>query len=305
MTSELQKALNDIVSSLKKEVKVKYESVSLDGARALAAALSGSARVTTLCLRGCNLGAQQVQAVAQVLWSNTVLTELELWDNEDVSHDGAQAVADMLKVNATLKTLWMYACGIGDVGASHLAGALRVNETLTELDVADNGITQMGASELAAALRVKKTLRKLSLNDNPLGDDGVKAVAVAVPQSGLKMLQIRDCHMAYRGATALCEMLKSGARLRELWVDELESASAPLEDGFRSSGWLTLCLHSAALQYIHRNDAMHQRARDLVVLLLVIRKRRRTLLSLLPKEVVREIAEMIYSTRGELEIWNV
>jgi hypothetical protein len=49
---------------------------------------------------------------------------------------------------------------------------------------------------------------------------------------------------------------------------------------------------------------MHLRARKSVYTLLLIRKLRRTALSSFPKEVVRDIAQFVYSSRGEVSVWQ-
>jgi hypothetical protein len=49
---------------------------------------------------------------------------------------------------------------------------------------------------------------------------------------------------------------------------------------------------------------MHLQARKSVHMLLLIRKLRRTVLSSFPKEVVREIAQFVYSSRGEISVWQ-
>jgi hypothetical protein len=139
----------------------------------------------------------------------------------------------------------------------------------------------------------------LDLNNNPLGNDGVKALAKAVPHSGLRKLWLRETHFGERGCAALVEMLKSGSRLLELWT--YSDHWPALEEGFRCNG---LLLYAVPKQYLERNKAMHLQARKSVYTLLLIRKLRMTFLSSFPKEVVREIAQFVYSTRGEISVWQ-
>jgi hypothetical protein len=98
---------------------------------------------------------------------------------------------------------------------------------------------------------------------------------------------------------ALVEMLKSGSRLRKLRTNNKHWPA--LEEGFRCNGWL---LETAPEQYLKRNKAMHLKARKSVYTLLLIRKLRRTALSSFPKQVGREIAQFVYSSRGEVSVWQ-
>jgi predicted PhzF superfamily epimerase YddE/YHI9 len=202
-------------------------------------------------------------------------------------------------VNTSLKSLWLHGCDVRDEGAGHFAVALQQNRTLEELWIDNNGITHVGAVAVAAALPFNQTLKCLDLECNPLGDDGVEALAKAVPLSGSRELRMRQAKFGERGCAALVEMLKNGSRLRKLRIDSDHWRA--LGEGFRCNGWL---LQDAPEQYLERNKAMHLRARKSVHTLLLIRKLRRTALSLFPKEVVREIAQFVYSSRGEISVWQ-
>jgi hypothetical protein len=205
----------------------------------------------------------------------------------------------MLCVNVALKLLYLYSCVIEDEGACHLAVALQRNRTLEELWLGGNGITHVGAAAIAAAMPSNQTLKLLDLRGNPLGDDGVEALAKAVPFSGLRKLWLHGARFGERGCTCLVEMLRNGSHLQDLGTD-LDHWRA-LEEGFCCNGWL---LAGAPDQYLERNKAMHFQARKSAYTLLLIRKLRRTALSSFPKEVVREIAQFVYSSWGEVSVWQ-
>jgi predicted PhzF superfamily epimerase YddE/YHI9 len=228
-----------------------------------------------------------------------VLTFLDFDDNDEIGQRGAKALAEMLCVNTALMILKLNGCKVGDEGAGHLAVALRQNRTLDGLVLDANSITHVGAAALAVALPFNRTLKYMFLSDNPLGNGGVEALAKAVPFSGLCTLSLYDTQFGDRGRAALVEMLKNGSRLQQLSTNSYHWPA--LEEGFRCNGWL---LESAPEQYLERNKAMHLRARESVDTLLLIRKLRRTALSSLPKEVVREIAQFLYSSRGEVSVWQ-
>jgi hypothetical protein len=267
--------------------------------RLMAACCAVSSEVKKLDLESCGLNAEVVEVIASSLRSNDVLTELDLGRNEDIGPWGAQAVSTALCVNRGLNSLRLYGCNVGDEGAGHLALALRQHRVLKKLFLGNNGITYVGAVTIAAALPFNETLRRLSIDDNVLGDDGVEALANAVPHSGLQELSLYETRFGERGCAALVEMLKNGSHLRELVTDVLHWPA--LEEGFRCNGWL---LDFAPKRYLERNQAVHKRARTSVYVFLLIRKLRRTALSSLPKELVREIAQLVYSSRGEIFVWQ-
>jgi hypothetical protein len=247
----------------------------------------------------CGLDAEMANVIVASLSCST-LTFLNLRYNKDIGSRGAQALSEMLCVSTSLKSVFLYRCSIGDEGAGHFAVALKRNTGLEVLWLGDNSITYLGAAALAVALPFKKTLKYLQLSENPLGDDGIEALAKAVPRSGLCCLWLADTGFGVKGCAILVEMLKNWSRLRLLGTST--EHWPVLEEGFRCNGWLLL---SAPEQYLERNKTMHLRARKSAYALLLIRKLRRTALSSFPKEVVREVAQFVYSTRGEIEAWDL
>ena len=131
--------------------------------------------------------------VAEILTSNTSVTEVFLSGNEKIGDEGAKALAEALKVNATVKLLNLSDCGIGDDGAAALAEALRSNTSLTKLGLwVNEDIGDEGAKALAGALKVNTTVEELILDACGIGDDG---------------------------AAAFAEALRSNTSLTKLWLD--------------------------------------------------------------------------------------
>jgi hypothetical protein len=301
MTSHLQKALDAIAMGAEDVVVGSYfDDVALDtgGICCLMAACSApTSNARSLDFSFCCLNVEAVEAIVSCL-SNCTLTELSL-GNKDIGPRCAQALGEMLCVNMFLKLLYLYGCNVGDEGAGHLAVALTRNRTLEVLRLGHNGITHVGAAALAAVLPFNQALKRLDLDLNPLGDDGVEALAKAVPRSGLCNMWLFGTDFGEHGCAALGEMLRNGSRLQELQTNSVLWPA--LEEGFRCNGWL---LDGAPEQYLERNKAMHLQARKSVYTLLSIRKLRMTALSSFPKDVVREIAQFVYSSRGEISVWQ-
>ena len=67
---------------------------------------------------------------------------------------------------------------IGDEGAEAIAEALKVNPVLTNLNLFDNNIGDDGAKAIAEALKVNPVLTELRLVlQQTIGADGAKAIA--------------------------------------------------------------------------------------------------------------------------------
>ena len=91
--------------------------------------------------------------VAEILKSNTSVTTVRLNRNTAIGDEGAKALAEALKVNATVETLDLQSCGIGDDGAAALAEALGSNTSLTRLELDRNdGIGEQGIQLLRDAI---------------------------------------------------------------------------------------------------------------------------------------------------------
>ena len=109
-----------------------------------------------------------VRHIADALKANTTLHTLFL-NEVPLGNKGAKHLAEALKVNTTLRVLILNVNRIGNVGSRHLAAALKVNTGLEELNLRGNIICHVsGANGLASALKVNTTLKKLILADNPI-----------------------------------------------------------------------------------------------------------------------------------------
>ncbi|KXS10840.1 RNI-like protein [Gonapodya prolifera JEL478] len=98
-----------------------------------------------------------------VTWSLFTHCMQVFFTDNRIGDDGAQVVADALKINMTLTKLLLRWNHIGVDGARAVADTLKVNTTLTQLILSDNGIGVDGARAVADALKVNKTLTELIL----------------------------------------------------------------------------------------------------------------------------------------------
>ncbi|CAM9904207.1 unnamed protein product, partial [Choristocarpus tenellus] len=123
------------------------------------------------------VGDEVCRLICDVLCRNTSKTNIFL-DRNCIGADGAAALANMLKVNRTVRTLSLEWNGIGTSlqGVESLARALQVNCSLTSLVLCNNKITAQGAYVLAQALRGNCTLKELDLRWNEIGNSGARAL---------------------------------------------------------------------------------------------------------------------------------
>jgi len=133
------------------------------------------------------LTAHDAAVVAEILKSKTSVIEVYLNNNEEIGDEGAKAFAEALKVNTTLKALYLGICGIGDDGAAALAEALKVNTTVERLHLCSDRrrcrsrIGDDGAAALAEALRSNTSLMTLYLLDgNGISGQGEQLLRDAV-----------------------------------------------------------------------------------------------------------------------------
>ena len=92
--------------------------------KAAAAAIAEQFRASMINLRDKNLTAHDAAVVAEILKSNTSVTKVDLNLNKKIGAEGAKALAEALKVNATVKELLLYSSGIGEQGKQLLRDAV-------------------------------------------------------------------------------------------------------------------------------------------------------------------------------------
>ncbi|KAF9355426.1 hypothetical protein BGX26_006576 [Mortierella sp. AD094] len=110
------------------------------------------------------------------LKTNVTLTTLELRGNQ-IGDEGALALSETLKTNTTLTTLDLESNRIQKEGALALSEALKTNTTLTTLNLQSNEIKNEGAQALSEAVKTYTTLTTLYLWDNKIGKEGALALA--------------------------------------------------------------------------------------------------------------------------------
>ena len=91
--------------------------------------------------------------------------------NNALCDDGIQYLAHALRVNQGLKDLYLWSCGMTDVGLECLAKSLQHNNILTRLDISNgasspNRLTEKIVPVLTEYLKNNHTLSELELPGN-------------------------------------------------------------------------------------------------------------------------------------------
>ena len=91
--------------------------------------------------------------------------------SNQIGHAGAQALAETLKKNDTVKKIDLHCDQIGDAGVEALSEALKVNKTVTWIGLSGNQINDAGAEVFAETLKINKTVADIELFGNEIGDE--------------------------------------------------------------------------------------------------------------------------------------
>jgi hypothetical protein len=155
----------------------------------------------------CQIGYEEVKALANALETNITLNKISLSDN-NFGDDGAIVLANALNQNTTLLELDIYANQIGDKGTIEIAKALEINKTLKSITLNFNNIGDSGATALASALSQNKTLDFLYLNNNKIGIEGTRKLITALEiNTTLNFISLRSLEITNEEYSILIKLL--------------------------------------------------------------------------------------------------
>ena len=185
-----------------------------------------------------------VMCLSECLKEDDTLQELDLsqwgyWRSENYkfTNEGAKMIGEAIKVNKTLKKLYISHNSISDDGAAAISDGLKCNISLQELNMSDNKITSEGAKMIGEAIKVNKTLKKLYISHNSISDDGAAAIS-----DGLKYnFSLQELNMSYnkitnKGAKMIGEAIKVNKTLQKLDISYnsiSDDGAAAISDGLK------------------------------------------------------------------------
>jgi internalin A len=176
----------------------------IEPVKALAVRLAELTQLTTLDLRGCQIGDEGAASLASL----SLLTSLNLGANQ-IGAEGAASLAALTQ----LTSLNLRGNQIGAEGAASLAALTQ----LTSLNLGGNQIGAAGAASLAALTQ----LTSLNLGNNEIGDAGAVALAAL---THLTTLDLRDNQIGAAGAVALAALTQLTTLY--LWNNQIGAAGA-------------------------------------------------------------------------------
>ena len=132
---------------------ISFNYIEIPGLRSLVAALLKTPSLTKLKLSGCKIYATGAEILAEYISSPVQrLLSLDLSFNA-VQTEGAEVLAEAIKVNKTLQELNLRQNQIGPVGGEYIVNAMEFNHSLHVLCLADNKIGPDLMTLLAGRLR--------------------------------------------------------------------------------------------------------------------------------------------------------
>ncbi|KAK9812234.1 hypothetical protein WJX73_005974 [Symbiochloris irregularis] len=178
----------------------------------MAEAIKVATALTLLDLGGNNIGPDGMSAVAGVLKGHTALRTLELASNP-IGEEGSRALADLLKFELQVENLRLGWCKLGSGKAAEaIADLLQLNTTLKVVDLRGNNLKDPGALYVARALRelTNEGLQELDLGYNEITDEGACQLALALknnPMNVPREFKINANYLQTFGQTALVDAL--------------------------------------------------------------------------------------------------
>ena len=140
---------------------------------------TNASSLTSLLLSDIKISHQSLKSIAEVLRVNSTLKDLKFKGNK-VGVGGAKLIDESLNVNTTLKLLSLSRNNIKEPCGRLLSAALKVNGTLKSLSLANNSLGAHGAQLLSEGLRVNTSLTHLDLSGNLFGNKGAESIAKTI-----------------------------------------------------------------------------------------------------------------------------
>ena len=177
---------------------------------------TNTSSLTSLLLSDIKISHQSLKSIAEVLRVNSTLKDLKFEGNK-VGVGGTKLIAESLKANTTLKLLSLSRNNIKAKCGRLFSDSLKVNGTLESLTLAKNALGSRGAQCLSDGLRVNTSLRHLDLSWNSIGSEGAESIAETIRvNASLTSLKLEGNNIGDPGANKVSEALKDNVSLEEL-----------------------------------------------------------------------------------------
>ena len=177
---------------------------------------TNTSSLTSLLLSDIKISHQSIKSIAEVLRVNSTLKDLKFEGNK-VGVGGTKLIAESLKANTTLKLLSLSRNNIKAKCGRLFSDSLKVNGTLESLTLAKNALGSRGAQLLSDGLRVNTSLRHLDLSWNSIGSEGAESIAETIRvNASLTSLKLKGNNIGDPGTNKVSEALKVNVCLEDL-----------------------------------------------------------------------------------------
>jgi Ran GTPase-activating protein (RanGAP) involved in mRNA processing and transport len=137
-----------------------------------------------------------------------------------------EPLAEMLKVNESIKHLYINNITLSDKGLEQFAEAIANNNKLTLLSLNLSLISDEGAQFLAKSLKSNSTIKELYLDTCSLKDKGIEYLTAALTENEeLKVLSLSSNLFTAKGLELLSNSLKNNSSLIVLDIDNTKVES--------------------------------------------------------------------------------
>mmetsp|Transcript_4668 Transcript_4668/g.11879 ORF Transcript_4668/g.11879 Transcript_4668/m.11879 type:complete len:992 (+) Transcript_4668:573-3548(+) len=172
------------------------------GCAAVARLLESSTTLRVISLPNCDIDDNDVSVLAASIKLNKSrlpVESIQLSFN-NISHQGAECLANSLWGSRTLKELVLDNNKLGDRGAHHIAAIIPTMTALKVLDVGFNSVKVSGLTALMKTVAGSASLSSLSVSGNTVDINAAKAVAYALAyNSSLKEMFLVHCSIVPEG----------------------------------------------------------------------------------------------------------
>ena len=204
---------------------------------------TNTSSLTSLLLSDIKISYQSIKSIAEILRVNSTLKNLKFEGNK-VGVGGTKLIAESLKANTTLKLLSLSRNNIKAKCGRLFSDSLKVNGTLESLTLAENALGSRGAQLLSDGLRVNTSLRHLDLSWNSIGSEGAESIAETIRvNASLTSLKLVGNNIGDPGANKVSEALKDNVSLEKLDLSGNAIGAAGAEsiaEALKSNATLTI-----------------------------------------------------------------
>ncbi|CAK9096988.1 unnamed protein product, partial [Durusdinium trenchii] len=135
-------------------------------------------------------------------------------------HLRIQALAQILKRGGATTRMDLSGGRLGDTNVQVLAEALRLNRSVSHIYLQNNTITDLGAKAIAQMLMQNTSIRSIVLRGNEIGDSGVEALAKALQQNrSIQVIVLQNNHIGDVGVEALAEAVRENDFILDIHLD--------------------------------------------------------------------------------------